>query len=202
MFERYTERARRTLFFSRYEASVLGSVEIEPAHILLGLLREGKRINQLLGHWNISPAELRQQLETHARRPGPKVPASVEIPFSLPTKRLLHAAMWEADRLVQPQIEPEHLVLGLLRENDPVASASLTAHGITLDAARDYVVTRLPTPQDMEGVLPPNPAAAAHIERVTQLVHDLAQTQPNSPENRALLQQINVELALLQRLMQ
>ena len=202
MFERYTERARRTLFFSRYEASVLGSVEIEPAHILLGLLREGKRIHQLLGHWNISPAELRQQLETDARRSGPKIPTSVEIPFSPTTKRMLHAAMWEADRLVHRQIEPEHLVLGLLRENDPVANATLTAHGMTLDAARDYVVTRLPTPQDMEGVLLPNPAAAAHIERITQFVHDLAQTQPNSPENRALFDQINLELAMLLRLMQ
>jgi ATP-dependent Clp protease ATP-binding subunit ClpC len=202
MFERYSERARRTLFFSRYEASVLAGVEIEPEHILLGLLREGRRIHQFLGHWHISPAELRRQLETHARRSGPKVPTSVEIPFSPTTKRMLHAAMWEADRLVQRQIEPEHLVLGLLRENDPVAAASLTAHGMTLDGARDYVVTRLPTTPDMEGTLLPNPVAAAHIERITQLVHGLAQTQPDTPENRTLLQRIDDELTRLLRLMQ
>ena len=42
MFERYTERARRVLFFARYEASQLGSISIETEHLLLGLLREGK----------------------------------------------------------------------------------------------------------------------------------------------------------------
>ena len=42
MFERYTERARRVLFFARYEASQLGSVSIETEHLLLGLIREGK----------------------------------------------------------------------------------------------------------------------------------------------------------------
>ena len=41
MFERYTERARRVLFFARYEASQLGSISIETEHLLLGLIREG-----------------------------------------------------------------------------------------------------------------------------------------------------------------
>ena len=44
MFERYTERARRVLFFARYEASQLGSISIETDHLLLGLIREGKRL--------------------------------------------------------------------------------------------------------------------------------------------------------------
>ena len=42
MFERYTERARRVLFFARYEASQLGSISIESEHLLLALVREGK----------------------------------------------------------------------------------------------------------------------------------------------------------------
>ena len=47
MFERYTERARRVLFFARYEASQLGSISIETEHLLLGLIREGKGIIHL-----------------------------------------------------------------------------------------------------------------------------------------------------------
>ena len=43
MFERYTERARRTIFFARYEAAQIGSAYIETEHILLGLLREDRR---------------------------------------------------------------------------------------------------------------------------------------------------------------
>ena len=46
MFERYTERARRVLFFARYEASQLGSISIETEHLLLGLIREGKGPDQ------------------------------------------------------------------------------------------------------------------------------------------------------------
>src|SRR5215470_7907178 len=44
MFERYTERARRVLFFARYEASQLGSISIETEHLLLGLLREERSV--------------------------------------------------------------------------------------------------------------------------------------------------------------
>ncbi|MBV8774893.1 MAG: hypothetical protein JO166_21550, partial [Deltaproteobacteria bacterium] len=44
MFERYTEKARRTIFFGRYEASQFGSACIEPEHLLLGLLREDKAL--------------------------------------------------------------------------------------------------------------------------------------------------------------
>src|SRR5260370_30730315 len=44
MFERYTDKARRVVFFSRYEASNLGDVEIKPIHLLLGLLQEGKAL--------------------------------------------------------------------------------------------------------------------------------------------------------------
>ena len=46
MFERYTERARRVLFFARYEASQLGSITIETEHLLLGLIREGKGLTE------------------------------------------------------------------------------------------------------------------------------------------------------------
>ena len=48
MFERYTERARRVLFFARYEASQLGSISIETEHLLLGLIREGKGLTSRL----------------------------------------------------------------------------------------------------------------------------------------------------------
>ena len=44
MFERYTERARRVLFFARYEASQLGSISIETEHLLLGILREERSV--------------------------------------------------------------------------------------------------------------------------------------------------------------
>ena len=88
MFERYTERARRVLFFARYEASQLGSVSIETEHLLLGLIREGKGLtSRIFARSHLSLENIRKEIEgrTVFRE---KVSTSVEIPFSAETKRV------------------------------------------------------------------------------------------------------------------
>jgi len=82
MFERYTERARRVLFFARYEASQLGSISIETEHLLLGLIREGKGLtSRIFARSHLSLENIRKEIEgrTVFRE---KVSTSVEIPFS------------------------------------------------------------------------------------------------------------------------
>ena len=99
MFERYTERARRVLFFARYEASQLGSISIETEHLLLGLIREGKGLtSRIFARSHLSLESIRKEIEgrTVFRE---KVSTSVEIPFSAETKRVLQFAAEEADRL-------------------------------------------------------------------------------------------------------
>ena len=99
MFERYTERARRVLFFARYEASQLGSISIETEHLLLGLIREGKGLtSRIFARSHLSLENIRKEIEgrTVFRE---KVSTSVEIPFSAETKRVLQFAAEEADRL-------------------------------------------------------------------------------------------------------
>ncbi len=89
MFERYTERARRVLFFARYEASQLGSISIETEHLLLGLIREGKGLtSRIFARSHLSLENIRKEIEgrTVFRE---KVSTSVEIPFSAETKRVL-----------------------------------------------------------------------------------------------------------------
>ena len=96
MFERYTERARRVLFFARYEASQLGSVPIETEHLLLGLIREGKGLtSRIFARSHLSLENIRKEIEgrTVYRE---KVSTSVEIPFSAETKRVLQFAAEEA----------------------------------------------------------------------------------------------------------
>ena len=67
MFERYTERARRVIFFARYEASQLGSPSIESEHLLLGLIREGKGLtSRLFGKSQLSTEEIRKDIELRA----------------------------------------------------------------------------------------------------------------------------------------
>ena len=203
MFDRYSERARRALFFTRYELGQLGGETIDPAHLLLGLLRDSKGIHRLFASWNIPLAELRLKIEQRVTR-GDKMPTSVEVPFAAATKRVLNFAVEEADRLLDHNIEPEHLLLGLLRENDPVAAASLIAYGIGLDGTREFIVSSPHTynaTADTDLVESVKPLAAAHVERVMQLVRDLAQTESDSAEGRTLVGRIDEELMMLMELL-
>ena len=140
MFERMSERARRVLFFARYEASQLGSLSIETEHLLLGLIREGKGLtSRIFTRHHVSLDTVRRDIEgrTVYRE---KVTTSVEIPFSIETKRVLMFAADEADRLQNPHIGTEHFLLGLLREERSVAAMMLMRYGMPLDAVRADVV--------------------------------------------------------------
>src|SRR6202171_5771207 len=143
MFERYTERARRVLFFARYEASQLGSVSIETEHLLLGLIREGKGLtSRIVARSHLSLENIRKEIEgrTVFRE---KVSTSVEIPFSTETKRVLQFAAEEADRLLHNYIGTEHLLLGILREERSVAASILMEKGMRLDTTREDIVRLL-----------------------------------------------------------
>src|SRR6201989_2775857 len=143
MFERYTERARRVLFFARYEASQLGSISIETEHLLLGLIREGKGLtSRIFARSHLSLESIRKEIEgrTVFRE---KVSTSVEIPFSAETKRVLQFAAEEADRLLHNYIGTEHLLLGILREERSVAASILMEKGMRLNAVREDIVQLL-----------------------------------------------------------
>jgi ATP-dependent Clp protease ATP-binding subunit ClpC len=140
MFERYTEAARRALFFARYETSELGALAIEPEHILLGVLRVDKEPARRLfaeAHLSLDSARAAIHASRGARE---RVPTSVEIPFSAETQRVLHYAAEESDRLLHSYIGTEHLVLGLLREVGSMAASILASHGLTLDRVREVIV--------------------------------------------------------------
>ena len=143
MFERYTERARRVLFFARYEASQLGSISIETEHLLLGLIREGKGLtSRIFARSNLSLEHIRKQIvgRTAFRE---KVSTSVEIPFSGESKRLLQFAAEEADRLLHNYIGTEHLLLGILREERSAAASILMEKGMRLNSVREHIVALL-----------------------------------------------------------
>lgn len=140
MFERYTERARRVLFFARYEASQFGNRSITPEHLLLGLLREGKGLtSRLLARSNLTIEELRDELV--ARIPvAEKFGTSVEVPFDPQAKRVLQFGAEEADRLLHNDIGTEHLLLGVLREETSGAAQVLLGRGLSLESVRYQIV--------------------------------------------------------------
>ena len=136
MFERYTEKARRVIFFARYEASQFGSPFIETEHLLLGLLREDKALTNRFLRSHASIESIRKQIE--GRTPiREKVSTSVDLPLSQECKRVLAYAAEEAERLAHKHIGTEHLLLGLLREDKSFAAEILHERGLRLSTLRE-----------------------------------------------------------------
>jgi ATP-dependent Clp protease ATP-binding subunit ClpC len=143
MFERYTERARRVIFFARYEASQLGSNSIETEHLLLGLIREGKGLtSRLFSKSHLSMESIRKEIEGRALYRD-KVSTSVDIPLSPESKRVLSFASEEAERMLHNYIGTEHILLGLMREEKSVAAGILGDKGMRLSTVREDIVQLL-----------------------------------------------------------
>src|SRR6201984_2727067 len=136
MFELYTEKARRVIFFARYEASQFGSPYIETEHLLLGLLREDKALTNRFLRSHASVDSIRKQIEGHTTI-REKVSTSVDLPLSNECKRVLAYAAEEAERLSHKHIGTEHLLLGLLREEKCFAAEILHERGLRLSAIRE-----------------------------------------------------------------
>src|SRR5689334_16327014 len=136
MFERYTEKARRVIFFARYEASQFGSPYIETEHLLLGLLREDKALTNRFLRSHASVESIRKQIEGHTTI-REKVSTSVDLPLSNECKRVLAYAAEEAERLSHRHIVTEHLLLGLSREEKCFAAEILHERGLRLSTIRE-----------------------------------------------------------------
>src|SRR5258708_557308 len=143
MFERYTEKARRPVFFARYEASQFGSPYIETEQLLLGILREDKTLTNTFLHSLASVESIRKQIEKHTLV-REKVSTSVDLPLSNECKRILVYAAEEAEHLSHKFIGTGHLFLGVLREGDCFAAQLLNERGISLDTAREQVGSKAP----------------------------------------------------------
>lgn len=138
MFERYTESARRAIFFARFEASRLGSGQIEPEHLLLALQREatgGLACRLLLSSPAVAEG-IRGEIERN-NTPIEGISSSIDLPLSYACKRVLALASDEAEKLISALIDSEHLLLGILREESSFAAALLRERGVTLDIVRE-----------------------------------------------------------------
>jgi ATP-dependent Clp protease ATP-binding subunit ClpC len=196
MFERYTDSAKRALFFARYECSQLGSVELGSDHLLLGLIQDARGIVQkVLSTAGIASDDLRRDVEgrTALRE---KVSTSVEIPFDGEAKRALINAAEEADRFRHTYIDTEHLLLGLLREEGSIAGSILVARGLRLEEARNQVLKLIE-----ELPHPPGPRFGVELQTIDvikQFVEQLAMLPPG-PRAEALRDHILERLDQLGR---
>ena len=137
MFERYTETARRALFFARYEVTTSGGLTIEPEHLVLGVLRDAPDAVLRFADAGTSVHALQAALASSL--PADKPAERVEIPFSHDCKTALEAARVEADAARNHFITPEHLIAGVLASTAGSAMRALAEAGVTLEAIREFV---------------------------------------------------------------
>jgi ATP-dependent Clp protease ATP-binding subunit ClpC len=139
MFERYTETARRVIFFARSEAGQWGAHQIDAEHILLGIFRADMRLSQGLFR---SPAAILATINKKLAEQtgtGEKVPISIDMPLSPEAKRVLGFAMEESDNLQHHRIGTEHLLLGIIKEGQSLARQVLVEHGISTEKILSYI---------------------------------------------------------------
>src|ERR1700734_3983925 len=190
VFERYTEKARRVIFFARYEASQYGSPYIETEHLLLGLMREDKALANRFLRQQGSIESIRKEIEARITI-RERISTSVEVPLSAECKRILNMSAEEAERLGHKHVGTEHLLLGILREEKCFGAEILMERGLRLSTLREELArtsgekapaarpketsllaefSRDLTQAALEGQLDPLVGREREVERVIQIL--------------------------------
>jgi ATP-dependent Clp protease ATP-binding subunit ClpC len=143
MFNRFTERARKVIILAKEEARRFNHDYIGTEHILLGLVREGEGVAAaVLQKLGVSLENIRLEIEKLVQ-PGPTTQIIGDIPFTPRAKKALELAAEEARSLGHNYIGTEHLLLGLIKENEGVASQVLLNLGLDLNTVRNEVMELL-----------------------------------------------------------
>lgn len=150
MFERYSEAARLALFAARLEASEAASQAIEPSHLLLGLVEAKGGFAATMGEAaGLSANDIRARLLPAASTP---LPLRIEVPFAPAAKAVLHAAVAEADAMGCTEITTGHLLLSLMRDEDPTISLLLHDTGLQMEALRAAVQAQAAGGSEVKGL--------------------------------------------------
>jgi len=140
MFNRFTERARKVIILAKEEARRFNHDYIGTEHILLGLIREGEGVAAaVLQKLEVSLENIRLEIEKLVQ-PGPTTQIIGDIPFTPRAKKSLELAAEEARSLGHNYIGTEHLLLGLIREGEGIASQVLLNLGLDLNSVRNEVM--------------------------------------------------------------
>ena len=151
MFDRFTERARKVIILAKEEAKRFNHDYIGTEHILLGLIKEGESVAAaVLQNLGLSLDTIRLEVEKLVQF-GPSTIVSGDIPFTPKAKKVIELAMDEARRLGHNYIGTEHLLLGLIKEGEGVASHVLMNVGLDLNKVRSEVIKLLGSSAPSQG---------------------------------------------------
>jgi ATP-dependent Clp protease ATP-binding subunit ClpC len=169
VFERFTEQARRVVVLAQDEARALEHNYIGTEHILLGLLRMNEGLAaRALESLEVTVEEVRAQVALIVGQ-GDEVTAG-QIPFTPRAKKVLDLALREALSLGHDYIGPEHILLGLVRENQGLAARILLDLGADAEKVRDGIIRMLSgsgsgPARGRTTMAPPHPKATANLRR-------------------------------------
>jgi ATP-dependent Clp protease ATP-binding subunit ClpC len=139
MWQRFTERARKVVFYAQEEAQRFGEGYVSTEHLLLGLVRESDSVAaRVLEKLGVSLNKIRAEVEKQLPRGDAR--ASQDMTLTPRAKRVIDLAYDEARNLNNNYIGTEHLLLGLIREGDGLAGRVLAKLGVELEKARREVM--------------------------------------------------------------
>ena len=140
MFDRFTDRAKKVMNLARQEAQRFNHEYLGTEHILLGLVQEGSGVAaNVLRNMQIDLAKIRTEVEKLVKT-GPSMVTMGQLPFTPRAKKVLELSMEEAGNLGHNYIGTEHLLLGLIKENEGIAAKVLTNLGVKLEDVREEVL--------------------------------------------------------------
>lgn len=143
MFNKFTERARKVILLAKQEAKRFNHDYIGTEHVLLGLLREGEGVAAaVLQSLGMNLNNIRLEVEKLVQL-GPATVVSGDLPFTPKAKKVMELAMEEARSLGHNYIGTEHLLLGLIREGEGVASQVFMNMGLDVEKVREEVIKLL-----------------------------------------------------------
>lgn len=138
MWQRFTERARRVVFFAQEEAARLGENYVGTEHLLLGLVRESDSVAaRILDRLGVPLGRIRAEIERQVTRGHGNLGQDMQL--TPRAKRVIDLAYEEARQLNNNYIGTEHLLLGLIREGDGLAARVLVKLGADLERTRREV---------------------------------------------------------------
>ena len=140
MFDRFTDRAKKVMSFARQEAMKFNHEYIGTEHVLLGLVQEGSGVAaNVLKNMTVDLEKIRHEVEKIVKT-GPSMVTMGQLPFTPRAKKVLELSMEEASQLSHNYIGTEHLLLGLIRENEGIAAQVLMNLGVKLEEVREEVL--------------------------------------------------------------
>ncbi|MCK6459952.1 MAG: ATP-dependent Clp protease ATP-binding subunit [Planctomycetes bacterium] len=143
MFDRFTDRARKVMGLARQEAQRFNHDYIGTEHILLGLIQEGSGVAaDVLKNLDVDPKRIRQEIEKLVSH-GTTMVTMGQLPFTPRAKKVLELALEEASNLGHNYIGTEHLLLGLIREQEGIAAQVLQNLNVRLEDVREEVLELL-----------------------------------------------------------